>query len=55
MLEDYDLEFGDGPDLEASFFVGDAGGRFKGSSESKSDDFASSDRYVSFQSSARHC
>ena len=27
MLEDLDLDEGDGPDLESSFFVGDAGGR----------------------------
>ena len=27
MLEDFDLDVDNGPDLEASFFVGDAGGR----------------------------
>lgn len=27
MLEDFDLDVHEGPDLEASFFIGDAGGR----------------------------
>lgn len=27
LLEDLDLDVGDGPDLAASFFIGDAGGR----------------------------
>ncbi|KAI4172241.1 MAG: hypothetical protein LQ343_003676 [Gyalolechia ehrenbergii] len=27
LLEDFDLDIGEGPDLKASFFVGDAGGR----------------------------
>ncbi|KAI4187718.1 MAG: hypothetical protein L6R41_002620 [Letrouitia leprolyta] len=27
LIEDFDLDIGDGPDLKASFFVGDAGGR----------------------------
>lgn len=27
LLEDFDLDIGDGPDLKSSFFVGDAGGR----------------------------
>lgn len=27
LLEDSDLDVGPGPDLDASFFVGDAGGR----------------------------
>ncbi len=27
LLEELDIEIGDGPDLSASFFIGDAGGR----------------------------
>ena len=27
LLEDFDLDEGEGPDLQSSFFVGDAGGR----------------------------
>ena len=44
MLEDYDLDVGDGPDLRECFFVGDAGGRISERPDKKSDDFSSSDR-----------
>lgn len=43
MLDDYDLDVNDGPDLTASFFVGDAGGREAAQGRVK--DFSSSDRY----------
>jgi len=45
LIEYYDLDE-DGPDMEASMFVGDAGGRH-GDLDSKTNaDFACSDRYV---------
>lgn len=45
LLEELDLDIGDGPDLESSFFVGDAGGR-AARKEIKAD-HSCSDRYVS--------
>jgi bifunctional polynucleotide phosphatase/kinase len=43
LLEEYDIDFSSGSeDLEASFFVGDAGGRLAGNGMAK--DFACSDR-----------
>lgn len=44
LLEDLDLDVGDGPDLKSSFFVGDAGGR-AARNESKAD-HSCSDRYA---------
>lgn len=45
LIEHYDLDDTDGPDLQASIFVGDAGGRL-GDLDSKTNaDFACSDRY----------
>ena len=43
MLEDFDLDEGDGPDLAASFFVGDAGGR--AARKDAKADHSCSDRY----------
>ena len=42
MLEDYDLDVGEGADLAGSFFVGDAGGREALNGRAK--DFSCSDR-----------
>lgn len=44
MVEDYDIEGDQGPDLEGSIFVGDAGGR--SNVERGGDDHSCSDRYV---------
>lgn len=45
LIEHYDLDDTDGPDMQASIFVGDAGGRL-GDLDSKTNaDFACSDRY----------
>ena len=46
VLEDSDLDAGGGPDLAASFFVGDAGGR-QGSRGDKGD-HSCSDRFVTY-------
>lgn len=44
MLEDYDLDEGDGADVEESLFVGDAAGREKDEDGMGKKDFACSDR-----------
>ena len=51
MLEDYDLDVGQGVNLAGSFFVGDAGGREAGKDRVK--DFSCSDRYMSEVSSPK--
>ena len=44
LLEDSDLDIGDGPDLHKSFFVGDAAGRL--AKPGTAADHSSSDRYA---------
>ena len=44
LLEDYDLDVADGPDLQYSFFIGDAGGRL--AKDKVKADHSSSDRSV---------
>ena len=46
LLEDLGLDEGDGPDLQCSFFVGDAGGR--AARNGAKADHACSDRYASW-------
>ena len=48
LLEDLDLDEEDGPNLQSSFFVGDAGGR--AARPNAKADHSCSDRYVSASS-----